>query len=106
MPKQPPTLPGLARKALTQLGADIRAARGRRNLPLEAVAARALTTRQTVSRLEKGDPSVAIGTCATVLFVLGMVDRLADLAAPAHDELGLALDTEKLPERVRLIGHE
>jgi hypothetical protein len=31
-----------------------------------------------------------------------MVDRLADVADPRHDALGLALEEENLPERIRL----
>ena len=103
MPKSPPPLPLAVRRILVQLGEDLRSARRRRRLPLAIVAARALTTRQTVSRIEKGDPSVAMGTWATILFVLGMEERLAELAAPANDVLGQALETEKLPERVRLV---
>lgn len=102
MPKGPPPVPFAIRRALIKLGVDIAAARRRRRLPLDIVAARALTTRQTVARVEKGDPAVAMGTWATVLFALGMADRLADLAAPATDALGIALETERLPERVRL----
>ena len=66
------------------------------------MAQRALTTRQTIARIERGDPRAAMGTWATVLFVLGLSNRLADLAAPAADELGLALDAERLPTRIRL----
>jgi hypothetical protein len=90
------------RQVLKKLGADVRAARRRRRLPIQVVAARALTTRQTISRLEAGDPGIAIGTWATVLFALGMNDRLGELAAPSRDVLGLALEEEQLPERVRL----
>jgi hypothetical protein len=34
--------------------------------------------------------------------VLGMTDRLAELADPKADRLGLALDEDRLPKRVRL----
>jgi hypothetical protein len=37
---------------------------------------------------------------ATVLFVLGMIDRLADFASPANDPVGQALANEGLPPRV------
>lgn len=39
---------------------------------------------------------------ASVLFVLGMSNRLADLADVRHDEAGLALEEEYLPKRIRL----
>lgn len=69
---------------------------------MEIVAARALTTRQTVSRIEKGDPRVAMGTWAGVLFALGLANRLRDLAAPGSDELGLSLEGERLPTQIHL----
>jgi len=55
----------------------------------------------TLNKIERGEPSVAMGTYATVLFVLGMADRLADLADPRNDAVGLALEEERLPQRVR-----
>jgi hypothetical protein len=44
---------------------------------------------------------VALGLYATVLFVMGMVGRLADLADPTHDAVGLQLEEEHLPQRIR-----
>jgi hypothetical protein len=38
---------------------------------------------------------------ATVLFVLGLVDRLADLADAKNDSAGLQLEEENLPQRIR-----
>ncbi len=51
---------------------------------------------------ERGDAGVSMGIYATVLFVLGMADRVGDLADPRTDALGLALEDERLPKRVRL----
>jgi hypothetical protein len=42
-----------------------------------------------------------MGIYAKVLFVLGMVDRLAELADIRHDERGRELEEERLPKRVR-----
>jgi hypothetical protein len=56
----------------------------------------------TLNKVEKGNPGVSLGTYATVLFVLGMVDRLAELADPRHDTVGLELEEEHLPQRIRL----
>ena len=52
-------------------------------------------------RIERGDPKVAMGSYATVLFVLGMADRLADLVDPKNDPVGLQLEEENLPKRIR-----
>jgi transcriptional regulator with XRE-family HTH domain len=65
------------------------------------LAVRAGTSPSTIARLEKGDPGVAIGTLADILVVLGLVDRLADLIDVRKDDLGLALDAERLPRRGR-----
>jgi hypothetical protein len=43
-----------------------------------------------------------MGTYATVLFVMGMTDRLADLADARSDAVGLQLEEENLPERIRI----
>ena len=89
------------RSALARLGRDMRAARLRRNIARVDLAVRAGTSPSTIVRLEKGDPGVGIGTLADVLVALGLVDRLADLIDVRHDELGLALAAEKLPQRGR-----
>ncbi len=102
MPRTSPPLPSAVRRALAKLGADIRDARRRRRLPMETVADRALITRVTLMKVERGDPGVSLGIYATVLFVLGLVDRLALVADPGQDSVGLALGGEQLPERIRL----
>jgi len=43
---------------------------------------------------------VSVGTLATAVFVLQLHDRLASLAAPERDALGLDLDTAALPRRI------
>lgn len=89
------------RSALARLGRDLRAARLRRNIARADLAVRAGTSASTIVRLENGDPGVGIGTLADVLVALGLIDRLADLIDVRHDELGLALAAEKLPQRGR-----
>src|ERR1039457_5981093 len=89
-------------RALRQLGHDIRDARRRRRIPVAILAERASISRMTLNKVEKGDPGVSLGSYVTVLFVLGMVDRLADVADPRHDTVGLELEEEHLPERIRL----
>lgn len=88
--------------ALRKLGHDIRDARRRRRIPVAILAERASVSRTTLSKVEKGETGVSLGIYATVLFVLGMIDRLADVADPRYDSVGLALEEEHLPERIRL----
>lgn len=44
------------------------------------MAARASISRTMLNKVEKGDPGVGLGTYATVLFVLGLAERLGELA--------------------------
>lgn len=95
-------LPLPVRRALRKLGRDIRDARLRRRIPVAVAAERASISRMTLNKVEKGDPSVALGIYATVLFVLGLVDRLGDLADVRGDVAGLQLEEENLPKRIRV----
>jgi transcriptional regulator with XRE-family HTH domain len=90
------------KRALRKLGRDIRDARRRRRIPVAMLAQRTSMSRTTLNKVEKGDPSVSMANYATVLFVLGMADRLADVADPRHDAVGLELEEEHLPQRIRL----
>lgn len=69
---------------------------------MELMAERAFIHRNTVARVEQGSPGVSMGIYATVLFVLGMGDRLGSLADASTDRLGLTLEEERLPQRVRV----
>ncbi len=89
-------------RALRKLGSDIRDARRRRRIPVAILAERASMSRMTLNKVEKGAAGVSMGHYATVLFALGMVDRLADVADPRHDTVGLAIEEENLPQRIRL----
>jgi transcriptional regulator with XRE-family HTH domain len=97
-----PAVPIPVVRALRKLGHDIRDARRRRRIPVAILAERASIGRMTLNRIEKGDPRASLGAYATVLFALGMVGRLADVADPKHDAVGLELEEEHLPERIRL----
>ena len=89
------------RRTLRKLGQDIRDARLRRRIPTAIMAERASISRTTLNKVEKGDPGVSLGHYATVLFVLGMVERLGDLADVKTDTVGLELEDERLPKRIR-----
>lgn len=97
-----PRTPVPVTRALRKLGHDIHDARRRRRIPVAILAQRASISRMTLNKVEKGDPGVSAGTYATVLFALGMADRLADVADPRHDTVGLELEEEHLPQRIRL----
>src|ERR1700689_1542415 len=92
MPQQAVSMPLPAERALRKLGRDLALARRKRGIATNDMAARLFVSRDTLWRLERGDPTVALGTLVTAAFILNLHERLANLAAPARDELGLSLD--------------
>ncbi len=100
-----PALPLPLKRALAKLGADISSARRRRRIPMQLMAERAFVGRNTITRVERGDPRVSMGIYATVLFVLRLANRLSELADASVDEIGLDLEAERLPQRIRSSRH-
>lgn len=94
-------LPSPAAKAVELLCRDIATARTRRRIPQRLLAQRMMVSLDTVQRLEHGDAGVSIGAVATALWALGLVDRLASLAAPDQDVVGKTEELKRLPRRVR-----
>lgn len=64
---------------MKKLGNDIRTARIRRRITMDLMSKRASISRTTLTKIEKGDPSVSLGIYATVIFVLGLVSNLENL---------------------------
>jgi transcriptional regulator with XRE-family HTH domain len=96
-----PSLPLPAAHALRQMGRDLALARRKRGISTADMAARLFVSRDTLWRLERGDPSVSLGTFAAAAFVLQLHERVAAMAAPATDALALELDERRLPQRIR-----
>jgi len=78
-------------------GLRLKAARLRRGLTTILFAERVGISRDTLNRLEKGDPTIALGTYLRALRVLGL-DKDMDAVA-RDDELGRKLQDLKLLER-------
>ncbi len=72
-------------RILKQMGEQIKLARLRRNLSMELVCERADISRATLTKIEKGDPSVAIGFYAVALHALQGMDK--DLLLVAKDDI-------------------
>ena len=85
---------------LAQMGEQIRLARLRRHISSELVAERARVSRATVTAVEKGSPSVAMGCYAAVLHALNGMDKDLLLVAK-DDEFGRKLQDLELPVRRR-----
>ena len=88
------------RELLEQMGEQIRLARLRRKLSAQLVAERAGISRQALTAIEKGTPTVAIGAYAAVLHALNNLDNDFLLVAK-DDELGRKLQDLDLPARKR-----
>lgn len=89
-----------AKRALEELGSNLRTARLKRRISIKGFAERAGVSTSTIIRLEKGDGGVSIGTLAMVCLVLGEIDRIADFLDPGSDDTGLILDKQTLPKRI------
>lgn len=92
-------LPRKLEQKIQVVGEQIRLARLRRNLSVAQVAERATCSPLTVSRIEKGAPTVAIGIYLRVLYALQLDDDILSLAK--DDALGRALQDMNLPRRKR-----
>lgn len=95
-------LPIPVARALRKLGQDLQDARRKRRIPMHLAAQRANISRVTLDKIENGDAGVSLGAYTKVLFILGMLNRLGELADQRFDELGLHLESENLPKRIRL----
>ncbi len=89
-------------RILETMGEQIKLARLRRNLAAELVAERAGISRATLWSVEKGAPTVAMGTYAAVLHALGGLDKDLELIAK-DDEFGRRLQDYNLiaPKRAK-----
>ena len=94
-------LPAKLRRGLRKLGEDIGLARRKRRLTVAMMAERTGVAQSTYLRAEKGDPKVAFGVYAMVLFVLGFGDAISELIDARNDDQGLLLDVERVPKRIR-----
>jgi hypothetical protein len=64
------------------------------------VADRALISRSTLYKVERGDPGVSLAVYARVLFGYGMIERLECLVDVRCDRVGLAQEARHLPQRI------
>lgn len=94
-------LPLPVQRALTKLGDDLALARRRRRISTLSMAQRIQTSVATLRRMERGDPTVAVGTVAKALWVLNEINRLSGLLDTSADELGLQLMDAAVPQRIR-----
>ncbi len=71
---------------LARMGAALRAHRLTRRLTHDAAAAQCDMSRQTLARIERGDPSVALGQVVRYAEALGVGEQLLGLQAPSASD--------------------
>ena len=89
------------KKNLELMGEQIKLARLRRELSASLVCERAGISRATLWQIEKGAPTVSIGSYAAVLHALGGMDKDLTLIA-RDDETGRVFQDLKLTTKQRI----
>ena len=92
-------LPRRLEENMKIIGEQIKLARLRRNLSRAQVAERAMCSELTEARVEKGSPTVAIGTYLRILYALQLEDDILLIAK--DDILGRELQDIALINRKR-----
>ena len=70
-------------------------------LTAQQVAERASITRDTLRKVETGDPSVGFGNVAQVLRALGTLDRVVDSIDPLNSDIGRLRAAKLAKKRAR-----
>jgi transcriptional regulator with XRE-family HTH domain len=95
MPATAPAVNDTQRELLAKLGRELRAARERQKVSAVAAAEAAGLSRVTLHRIERGEPSVAMGAWIAVASTLGVTLGVLDPNAAARTPASI-------PERIRL----
>jgi transcriptional regulator with XRE-family HTH domain len=88
-------------QATKHLGESLRMARMRRNLTIADAAERIGTGPRAVMDAEKGKTSTGISVYMALLWLYDLLHQFEDVADPANDKEGLALQGLKERKRVR-----
>jgi branched-chain amino acid transport system substrate-binding protein len=97
------TMSSSLQRSLAQFGTNIRIARLKRGITAAELATLVGIHRTTYTRVEAGDPMVAMGIYAGVLEMLGLDTAFGDLASPFADREGQILDLQRVPKRARAV---
>ena len=84
--------PYVVEQTLTRLGANLRTARLRRNLTVATVCEKIGTGPRALMDAERGRPGTGIAVYAALLWTYDLLGPMRELADPARDSEGLALE--------------
>ena len=101
MTKKEGVLSSAIQERIQQVGRNLQLARKRRRKTVKQAAEMIGTSESSVRRMESGDASVKIATFFAALEVYQLEDSLR-FAEPGDDVIGLTLDKQRLPQRVRM----
>ncbi len=90
--------PAAVEDILNRLGRNIRTARLRRKLSRKELAERVGISRYVLADIEKGKPTTAIAAYLGVLWVLGLLWDMGEVADPDRDEEGKILERARSPK--------
>ena len=75
-------------RQLSQFGEHVRGWRMVLGLTAQQVSERAGITRDTLRKIEAGDPSAGFGNVAQVLRALGVLDQVVEAVDPLNSDIG------------------
>lgn len=105
MPSKPPILFPTQTKMLKAFGLRLKTARLVRRFSIEIVAERANVSRQTITKVEQGHPTVTMGTYLRVMAVLGFDKDIELLIANDRAAIKLLEDgvvtRKRAPKRIK-----
>ncbi len=96
--------PYAVEQTLARLGTNLRTARVRRKLTIQEMAEKIGTGPRAISDAEKGKPSTGIAVYMALLWALGLLDQIEDVADPAKDKEGQTLALSRERTRARQSG--
>lgn len=87
--------------AAQEIGQSIASWRKLYGLTAQQLAEKANASRDTISRLENGDPSVSLATFLNICNALGVTDTVTAAVDPYETDFGRMRADQTLPQRVR-----
>lgn len=87
--------------AMGHIGQSLKVWRGISGLTADGLAQTVGVSRDTISRVERGDASVAVGTVLDMASEFGLLDKVEGAFDPANSELGKIGLSRGVPKRVR-----
>jgi len=104
--QQKTALPDSLATQLNELGKLLTRLRTARRMTQSAAAERVGVSRNTLSRIENGDPSIAVGQIVRYLDALGRMDLIERLVADASDPAVTQLEAREKTRRARPLSEK